>query len=113
MVGDLNYNLIRNSKTQLNNKELTYCINDVRVVMCLIQEKIDVKDVKKKGEAAKVAIRNIRRDGNDDLKKAQKAGEITEDDLKTETDKLQKLTDKYIEEINKAFDAKDKDIMQN
>ena len=61
----------------------------------------------------------IRTDGDsntsayDDLKKAQKAGEITEDDLKTETDKLQKLTDKYIEEINKAFDAKDKDIMQN
>ena len=41
MVGDLNYNLIRNSKTQLNNKELTYCINDVRVIMCLIQEKIE------------------------------------------------------------------------
>ncbi|MBS7260657.1 MAG: ribosome recycling factor [Treponema sp.] len=71
------------------------------------------KQAKTMAENARTSIRNIRRDGNDDLKKAQKAGEITEDDLKTETDKLQKLTDKYIEEINKAFDAKDKDIMQN
>ena len=71
------------------------------------------KQAKTMAENARTSIRNIRRDGNDDLKKAQKAGEITEDDLKVETDKLQKLTDKYIEEINKAFDAKDKDIMQN
>ena len=57
--------------------------------------------------------RNIRRDGNDELKKQQKDGTLTEDGLKTETDKLQKLTDKYIDEINKIYDAKEKDIMQN
>ena len=68
-------------------------------------------ELKKKGEAAKVAIRNIRRDGNDDLKKQQKAGEITEDDLKKMEDELQKLTDKYIAEINSIYDIKEKEIM--
>ena len=58
-------------------------------------------------------IRNIRRDGNDDLKKQQKDGTLTEDGLKTETDKLQKLTDKFIDEINKIYEAKEKDILQN
>ena len=64
-------------------------------------------------ENSRTSIRNIRRDGNDELKKQQKAGELTEDGLKTETDKLQKLTDKYIEEINKIYDSKEKEIMQN
>lgn len=72
-----------------------------------------VKQAKTIAENSRTSIRNIRRDGNDDLKKQQKAGEITEDGLKTETDKLQKLTDKYIDEINKIYDAKEKDIMQN
>lgn len=72
-----------------------------------------VKQAKTMAENSRTAIRNIRRDGNDDLKKQQKAGEITEDGLKTETDKLQKLTDKYIDEINKVYDAKEKDIMEN
>mgnify|MGYP004448417397 FL=1 len=72
-----------------------------------------VKQASTMAENARVSIRNIRRDGNDDLKKQQKSGEITEDGLKTETDKLQKLTDKYIKEINKIYDAKEKDIMQN
>lgn len=70
-----------------------------------------VKQAKATAENYRTTIRNIRRDGNDDLKKQQKAGEITEDGLKTETDKLQKLTDKYIEEINKAYDAKEKEIL--
>lgn len=70
-----------------------------------------VKQAKTMAENARTSIRNIRRDGNDDLKKQQKGGEITEDDLKTETDKLQKLTDKYIEEINKIYDAKEKEIL--
>ena len=56
-----------------------------------------VKQAKTMAENSRTAIRNIRRDGNDDLKKQQKGGEITEDGLKSETDKLQKLTDKYIE----------------
>lgn len=72
-----------------------------------------VKQAKTVTENCRTSIRNIRRDGNDDLKKQQKAGDITEDELKTETDKLQKLTDKYIDEINKLYDAKEKDILQN
>ena len=72
-----------------------------------------VKQAKTVAENSRTAIRNIRRDGNDDLKKQQKDGTLTEDGLKTETDKLQKLTDKYIEEINKIYDSKEKDILQN
>lgn len=72
-----------------------------------------VKQAKTVAENSRTAIRNIRRDGNDELKKQEKAGEITEDGLKTETDKLQKLTDKYIEEINKIYESKEKDILQN
>lgn len=71
-----------------------------------------VKQAKTTAENYRTTIRNVRRDGNDDLKKQQKAGEITEDQLKTETDKLQKLTDKYIDEINKIFEAKEKEIME-
>lgn len=71
-----------------------------------------VKQAKTTAENHRTTIRNIRRDGNDDLKKQQKAGEITEDQLKTETDKLQKLTDKYIDEINKIYDSKEKEIME-
>lgn len=71
-----------------------------------------VKQAKSTAENYRTTIRNIRRDGNDDLKKQQKAGEITEDQLKTETDKLQKITDKYIDEINKIYDTKEKEIME-
>lgn len=71
-----------------------------------------VKQAKATAENYRTTIRNIRRDGNDELKKQQKAGEITEDELKTETDKLQKLTDKYIDSINKIFDEKEKEIME-
>ena len=70
-----------------------------------------VKQAKTVAENSRTAIRNIRRDGNDDLKKQQKDGTLTEDGLKTETDKLQKLTDKYIDEINKIYDAKEKEIL--
>ena len=70
-----------------------------------------VKDVKKKGEAAKVAVRNIRRDANENLKKMNKAGEISEDDQKDLETKAQKLTDKYIAQIDKAIDEKTKEIM--
>lgn len=70
-----------------------------------------VKDVKKKGEAAKVAIRNIRRDANENLKKMNKAGEISEDDQKDLETKVQKMTDKYIADIDKAVDEKSKEIL--
>ncbi len=71
-----------------------------------------VKQVKAIAETSRTAIRNIRRDGNDELKKLQKSGELTEDGLKQEEDKLQKLTDKYIAEINKIYDSKEKEILE-
>ena len=70
-----------------------------------------VKDVKKKGEAAKVAVRNIRRDANDFFKKQQKADEISEDDLAEAEDDIQKLTEKMIGKIDKAIEAKSKELL--
>jgi len=69
------------------------------------------KDVKKKGEGAKVAIRNIRRDAIDSIKKMEKAGDISEDDLKQGEEKIQKITDKMIEKVDKAIETKTKEIM--
>ena len=69
------------------------------------------KDVKKKGEAAKVAVRNIRRDANDALKKMGKGGDISEDEIKDLEDQVQKLTDKFIAEIDGAIAEKTKEIM--
>ena len=68
------------------------------------------KDVKKKGEAAKVAVRNIRRDGNDAFKKL-KGSDVSEDEIKDLEDDLQKLTDKYIKEVDKAVEIKTKEVM--
>ncbi len=70
-----------------------------------------VKQVKNRGEEGKVAIRNIRRDGNEVAKKAQKGGEITEDQLKQILDEIQKLTDKSIEKLDKDLAAKEKELM--
>ena len=69
------------------------------------------KVVKKKGEAAKVAVRNIRRDANDALKKMGKGGDISEDEIKDLEDQVQKLTDKFIAEIDGAIAEKTKEIM--
>lgn len=69
-----------------------------------------VKDVKKKGEDAKVAIRNIRRDGNDAFKKLAKE-EVSEDEIKDLQDKLQKMTDQFVKDIDQAIDTKSKEIM--
>ena len=69
------------------------------------------KDIKKKGEAAKVAVRNVRRDANDALKKMSKANEISEDELKTNEDKVQKLTDKFVAKIDSAIEDKTKEIL--
>ena len=71
-----------------------------------------VKQAKTIAENSRVGIRNIRRDGNDELKKQQKDGSITEDELKTTEDSLQKTTDKFIAEINKIFEDKEKEIME-
>ena len=68
------------------------------------------KDVKKKGEAAKVAIRNIRRDGNDAFKKL-KGSDVSEDEIKNLEDELQKMTDKYVKEIDSAVEVKSKEVM--
>ncbi len=69
-----------------------------------------VKDVKKKGEEGKVAVRNIRRDGNDAFKKLAKA-EVSEDEIKQLGEKLQKITDKYIKDIDALIESKSKEIM--
>ncbi len=90
--------------------------NDGSVIRLVFPEvteerrKMLVKDVKKKGEEAKVAMRNIRRDGNDYLKKLGK-GDISEDEVKDLEDKLQKLTDKYVKEVDKLVEAKSAEVM--
>ena len=91
--------------------------NDGKVIRLVFPELTEehrkelVKDVKKKAEGAKVAIRNIRRDANDFLKKANKNGDITEDELKTEQNKVQKETDKYIKVVDEAMDKKSQEIL--
>ena len=71
-----------------------------------------VKECKALGEEAKVAVRNIRRDGMDDAKASHKNNEITEDELKNIEEKIQKLTDKYVQNVDKTIDAKEKEIME-
>ena len=90
--------------------------NDGQVVRLVFPELTEdrrkelVKDVKKKGEQAKVAVRNIRRDGNDSLKKL-KGGDISEDEIKDMETQLQKLTDKFIKEVDKSVESKSKEVM--
>lgn len=90
--------------------------NDGRIIRLVFPELTEerrkdlVKDVKKKGEAGKVAVRNIRRDANDYLKKLGKT-EVSEDEIKDLEDKIQKLTDKYIKDIDKAVEEKSKEIL--
>ncbi|MGE7978187.1 ribosome recycling factor [Psychrobacillus sp. NPDC093200] len=71
-----------------------------------------VKQVKKEAEEAKVNIRNVRRDGNDELKKMEKAGEITEDDLRSYTEEIQKITDANIDKIDAITKDKEKEILE-
>ncbi|MBE5996959.1 MAG: ribosome recycling factor [Lachnospiraceae bacterium] len=70
-----------------------------------------VKDVKKKGEGAKVAVRNIRRDGNDMLKKLKKEG-VSEDEVKDLEDELQKISEKFVKDIDKIVEEKSADILK-
>ncbi len=70
-----------------------------------------VKDVKKKGENAKIAVRNIRRDANDAVKKQNKANEISDDEQKQLEDRIQKLTDKYIAKVDEAVESKSTEVM--
>ena len=91
--------------------------NDGKVIRLIFPELTEerrkelTKDVKKKGEDSKVAIRNIRRDAMDAVKKAEKANEITEDTLKNLEEEIQKLTDSNIAEIEKLVESKNKEIM--
>ena len=85
--------------------------NDGKVIRLTEERRKElVKDVKKKGEAAKVAVRNIRRDANDAFKKLAKQ-DVSEDEIKELEEKIQKSTDKYIKEVDAAVDAKSKEIM--
>lgn len=91
--------------------------NDGKVIRLVFPELTEerrvelTKDVKKKAEGSKVAIRNIRRDAMDSFKKMEKQKEITEDELKDLEDDTQKLTDKFIAEIDKKCEEKCKDIL--
>ncbi len=87
----------------------------IRVPMPALTEqrrKEMIKVVHKEGEAAKVAVRNIRRDSNGELKNLLKAKTISEDDERGAEETIQKLTDKYIAEIDKVVEAKEKDMME-
>ncbi len=90
--------------------------NDGKIIRLVFPELTEerrkelAKDIKKKGEAAKVAVRNIRRDANDTFKKLGK-GDVSEDEVKDLEDNAQKMTDKYIAKIDKAVEAKTKEIM--
>lgn len=92
--------------------------NDGKVVRLTIPQVTEerrkelTKTVKKIGEETKVAIRNLRRDANDDLKKAQKNGDLTEDDLKEELDNVQKIIDKAIKGVDELVSNKEKEIME-
>ena len=90
--------------------------NDGKVIRLVLPELTEerrkelVKDVKKRGEAAKVGVRKVRRDANDSFKKLAKQ-DVSEDEIKELEDKIQKSTDKYVKEIDKAVEEKSKEIM--
>ena len=89
--------------------------NSVRLTFPELNEEIRrqiVKDVKSLGEDAKVAIRNLRRDGIDDAKALKNNGEMTEDELKSAEDKIQKITDKYTDKVEKVIENKEKEVME-
>ena len=93
-------------------------INDGKVVRLQIPQVTEerrkelTKTVKKMGEDTKVAVRNLRRDANDKVKKLEKAGDYTEDDVKDSLKEIQELTDKSIKEIDEIVEAKEKEIME-
>lgn len=91
--------------------------NDGKVIRLVFPELTEerrkelAKDVKKKGENTKVAVRNIRRDANDSLKKLGKSNEVSEDEIKQLEEEVQKLTDKFIANVDKAVEEKSKEIL--
>ncbi|MDU6743089.1 Vegetative protein 12B [Peptoniphilus harei] len=92
--------------------------NDGKVIRLVIPQLTEerrkdlTKLVGKYAEEAKVSIRNIRRDAMEDIKKAEKAKEISEDDRKTYEEDIQKLTDKYIKDIDSVAEEKEKELME-
>lgn len=110
--------LIREIEKAILNSDLGLVPNnDGKVVRIMFPELTEdrrkelVKDIKKKAENAKVAVRNIRRDANDAFKKQSKANEISEDEAKQLEAEIQKLTDKYVAEIDDTMENKSKEIM--
>ena len=111
LIGEIE-KAIRSSELSLNPS------NDGKVIRIAIpplteeRRKELVKQAKAQTEQSRVAIRNIRRDGNDELKKALKEGTLTEDEESRFSEDLQKLTDNYIKEINRVLEEKEKEIME-
>lgn len=118
MIQPWDSSLLKPIEKALNMSELgIHPTNDGKVIRLVFPElteekrKETSKEVKKKGEAAKVAIRNIRRDMMDSLKKQKKDSVITEDDQKDLEEKLQKMTDEFIKKIDQRIDVKTKEVM--
>ncbi len=118
MIQPWDSSLLKPIEKALNMSELgIHPTSDGKVIRLVFPElteekrKETSKDVKKKGEAAKVAIRNIRRDMMDALKKQKKDGDLTEDDQKNLEEKLQKMTDDFIKQVDKRIDVKTKEVM--
>lgn len=92
--------------------------NDGKMIRLIIPQLTEerrkdlVKVIKRLGEESKVAVRNIRRDANDQIKKLKKDGEMSEDELKKFEADIQKITDKFIKEVDKAVEVKEKEIME-
>ena len=112
-------NMIKAIEKAINTSDLGINpTNDGKVIRLLFPELTEerrkdlVKDVKKKGEAAKVAIRNVRRDANDMLKKLGKTSEVSEDEISELEDKVQKMTDKFIKKVDEAVEVKSKEILK-
>ena len=93
-------------------------LNDGKVIRLIFPQLTEerrremAKQISKLGEGAKVAVRNIRRDANDKVKALKKDGEMTEDEVKSSDKLVQDLTDKYIREIDKVTELKNKEIME-
>jgi len=119
MISPFDSSSIGNIEKAINEAQLGINpTNDGKVIRLVIphlteeRRKELTKTTKKMGEAAKVAIRNLRRDVNDQAKKLEKDGEITEDQLKKGLDKIQKNTDDYVKKIDDMITKKDKEIME-
>ncbi|GHV01192.1 ribosome-recycling factor [Spirochaetia bacterium] len=111
LIGEIE-KAIRSSELSLNPS------NDGKVIRIAIpplteeRRKELVKLAKNQAEQSRVAVRNIRRDGNDELKKILKGGELTEDEESRNSEELQKLTDSYITRVNQVLEEKEKEIME-